>query len=109
MTWHEDVSPVYEQAHLIVPENPSIEEQRTLIEEGLIRGEQNSNESRWQTLLERAGNRPIWMLNMLEFRATAQYPEDAGDAAPSTGTTLRLVFTACRRRGAQSSAVGVLG
>lgn len=67
-----------------VPGSPSIEEQRTLIEEGLILGEQNSNESRWQTLLERAGNRPIWMLNMLEFRAKAQYPEDAGEAAPST-------------------------
>jgi len=67
-----------------VPGNPSIEEQRTLIEEGLIHGEQNSNESRWQTLLERAGNQPIWMLNMLEFRAAAQYPEEAGEAAPST-------------------------
>ena len=67
-----------------VPGNPSMKEQRTLIEEGLILGEHNSNESRWQTLLERAGNQPIWMLNMLEFRATAQYPEDAGEAAPST-------------------------
>ena len=67
-----------------VPDDPSIEEQRTLIEEALILGEQNSTASRWQTLLERAGNQPIWMLNMLEFRATAQYPEEAGQAAPST-------------------------
>ena len=66
-----------------VPDNPSLEEQRTLIEEGLILSDQNSTASRWQTLLERAGHRPIWMLNMLEFRATAQYPEEAGQAAPS--------------------------
>lgn len=67
-----------------VPNNPSIEDQRTLIEEGLILSDQNSTASRWQTLLERAEDRPIWMLNMLEFRATAQYTEEAGQAAPST-------------------------
>ncbi len=67
-----------------VPGNPSLEEQRALIEDALILGKQNSTASRWQTLLERAGNRPIWMLNMLEFRATAQYPEEAGRTAPST-------------------------
>ena len=66
-----------------VPENPSSLEQHTLVQEGLILGEQ-PDEARWQRLLERAGNHPIWMLNMLEFEATAQYPEDAGEAAPST-------------------------
>ncbi len=65
-----------------VPENPSSLEQHTLVQEGLILGEQ-PDEARWQRLLERAGNQPIWMLNMLEFEATAQYPEDAGEAAPS--------------------------
>jgi hypothetical protein len=64
------------------PEDPSAAEQRVLIEGGSILGDESPDASRWQRLFERAGNRPIWMLNMLEFRAMAQYPEDAGKAAP---------------------------
>lgn len=40
-------------------------------------------EGRWAELVERAGDRPIWMLNFLEFVQTAVYEEDAQDVAPS--------------------------
>ena len=41
-------------------------------------------EARWTELAERAGDRPIWMLNFLEFAETAVYADDAQDVAPST-------------------------
>ena len=41
-------------------------------------------EARWTELVERARDRPIWMLNFLEFAETAVYAHDAQDAAPST-------------------------
>ena len=40
-------------------------------------------EARWTELVERAGDRPIWMLNFLEFAETAVYGEDAQDITPS--------------------------
>jgi hypothetical protein len=39
-------------------------------------------EGRWTELVERAGDRPIWMLNFLEFTETAVYADDAQDVAP---------------------------
>jgi len=61
------------------------DEQRleSLIEGALILGEQ-PDEARWARLAERAGDRPIWMLNFLEFAETAVYAEDAQDVAPLT-------------------------
>jgi len=42
-------------------------------------------DARWSELVERAGNRPIWMLNFLDFRPTATYPDrEAGDSPDST-------------------------
>ena len=41
-------------------------------------------EARWTELVERAGDRPIWMLNFLEFAETAVYREDAQGAIPPT-------------------------
>lgn len=35
------------------------------------------NDARWTGLTERAGDRPIWMLNFLEFAEMADYPEEA--------------------------------
>jgi len=40
-------------------------------------------EARWTELVERARDRPIWMLNFLEFTETAVYGEDAQDIPPS--------------------------
>jgi hypothetical protein len=42
-------------------------------------------EGRWTELVERAGNRPIWMLNFLEFAETAVYGEDV-EGIPSSGS-----------------------
>jgi hypothetical protein len=42
----------------------------SLIDAALILGEQ-PDEARWTQLAERAGERPIWMLNFLEFAETA--------------------------------------
>lgn len=53
-----------------------------LIERALVLGEQ-PDESRWAELVERSGDRPIWMLNFLEFAKTAVYADDAQDAAPA--------------------------
>ena len=52
-----------------------------LIRRALVLGEQ-PDETRWARLVERAGDRPIWMLNFLDFRETAVYEEDAANAAP---------------------------
>ncbi len=65
---------------------PNIEDPQKrdeLIEEALTLGEQPDRD-RWSRLAQRAGNRPIWMLNFLEFRETAVYAEHAADAAPSS-------------------------
>ena len=53
-----------------------------IIDAALILGEQ-PDEVRWNKLAERAGDRPIWMLNFLEFAETAVYTQDANNA-PST-------------------------
>jgi len=55
----------------------------SLIDAALILGEQ-PDEARWTELAERVGDRPIWMLNFLEFAETAVYGDDAQDVAPST-------------------------
>ena len=55
-----------------------------VIEGALVLGEQPDRE-RWLNLCERAGDRPIWMLNFLEFAKTASYekgPEGAASADP---------------------------
>ena len=65
---------------------PKIDDEQkleSLIDGALILGEQ-PDEARWARLAERAGDRPIWMLNFLEFAETAVYAEDAQDAAPLT-------------------------
>ena len=53
-----------------------------LIEAALVLGEQ-PDKARWTELAKRAGNRPIWMLNFLEFAKTAVYADDAQGAAPA--------------------------
>lgn len=53
-----------------------------LIERARVLGEQ-PDETRWARLAERAGDRPIWMLNFLEFSETAVYAEGSHDAAPA--------------------------
>lgn len=52
----------------------------TVIHRALVLGEQ-PDEKRWTRLAERAGQRPIWMLNFLDFRKTAVYADGAGTAA----------------------------
>ncbi len=53
----------------------------SLIESALILGEQPDT-GRWSELAKRAGDRPIWMLNFLEFKKTAIYADDSTSAAP---------------------------
>ncbi len=67
-----------------VPKIDDTQKLESLIGDALILGEQ-PDEARWTELAERAGDRPIWMLNFLEFAQTAVYADDAQDvAAPST-------------------------
>jgi len=66
-----------------VPKIDDAQKLQSLIDDALILGEQ-PDEARWTELAERAGDRPIWMLNFLEFAETAVYADDAQDAAPST-------------------------
>lgn len=66
-----------------VPKIDDTQKLESLIDAALILGEQPA-EARWTQLAERAGDRPIWMLNFLEFAETAVYAEDAQDVAPST-------------------------
>ncbi len=65
-----------------VPKVDDAQKLEALIESALILGEQ-PEQSRWTELAERAGNRPIWMLNFLEFKETAVYAEDTKGAAPA--------------------------
>ena len=66
-----------------VPKIDDEQKLESLIDGALILGEQ-PDEARWARLAERAGDRPIWMLNFLEFAETAVYAEDAQDVAPLT-------------------------
>jgi hypothetical protein len=66
-----------------VPRIDDAQKLESLIGAALILGEQ-PDEARWTELAERAGDRPIWMLNFLEFAETAVYADDAQDVAPST-------------------------
>ena len=66
-----------------VPKIDDAQKLQSLIDDALILGEQ-PDEARWTELAERAGDRPIWMLNFLEFAKTAVYAHDAQDVAPST-------------------------
>jgi hypothetical protein len=66
-----------------VPKIDDTQKLESLIDAALILGEQ-PDEARWTQLAERAGDRPISMLNFLEFAETAVYAEDAQDVAPST-------------------------
>jgi len=49
-------------------------------------------EARSTELVERAGGRPIWMLNFLEFAETAVYGEEARDVAPRTPISGALAY-----------------
>ncbi len=64
-----------------VPKSDDARRLESLIEAAHILGEQ-PDEARWTELAERAGDRPIWMLNFLEFAETAVYADDAQDVAP---------------------------
>ena len=66
-----------------VPKIDGAQKLRALIDAALILGEQ-PDETRWAELAKRAGDRPIWMLNFLEFAETAVYTQDAQDVAPLT-------------------------
>jgi len=66
-----------------VPKIDDEQKLESLIEGAHILGEE-PDEARWARLAERAGDRPIWMLNFLEFAETAVYAEDAQDVAPLT-------------------------
>jgi uncharacterized protein (DUF1330 family) len=65
-----------------VPEIDGAQQREALIHGALILGEQ-PDASRWTELVERSGNRPIWMLNFLEFAKTAVYADDAQGPAPT--------------------------
>lgn len=70
-----------------VPKIDDAQKLESLIDAAHILGEQPEigiYEARWTELAERAGDRPIWMLNFLEFAETAVYGDDAQDVAPST-------------------------
>ena len=58
-----------------VPKTDGAEKLEALIQAALILGEQ-PDENRWAELAEHAGQRPIWMLNFLEFAKTAVYADD---------------------------------
>jgi hypothetical protein len=64
-----------------IPEIKLAENRDALIESALVLGEQ-PDEARWLALTDRAGDRPIWMLNFLQFAKTAVYADDAQGAAP---------------------------
>ena len=64
------------------PEIDGAQQRDALIRSALILGEQ-PDASRWAGLAERSHDRPIWMLNFLEFAKTALYADDALDAAPA--------------------------
>ncbi|MBW2294819.1 MAG: hypothetical protein JRG89_13405 [Deltaproteobacteria bacterium] len=69
-----------------VPKIDDAQQLESLIDDALILGEQ-PDEARWTELAERAGDRPIWMLNFLEFAETAVYADEADDTqdvVPST-------------------------
>ncbi len=66
-----------------VPKIDDTQKLESLIGDALILGEQ-PDEARWTRLAERAGDRPIWMLNFLEVAETAVYTQDAQEVAPST-------------------------
>lgn len=66
-----------------VPRIDDPAERDAVIRRALVLGEQ-PDEERWVRLTERAGDRPIWMLNFLHYRKTAVYAEDARDAAPDS-------------------------
>jgi len=65
-----------------VPKVDEAQKMEALIDAALILGEQ-PDKARWMELAERAGDRPIWMLNFLEFEKTAVYADDARSAAPA--------------------------
>jgi len=66
-----------------VPKIDDTQKLKLLIDAALILGEE-PDEARWTKLAERATDRPIWMLNFLEFAETAVYSDDAQDVASST-------------------------
>ncbi|MAG31942.1 MAG: hypothetical protein CL908_13725 [Deltaproteobacteria bacterium] len=65
-----------------VPRIDDPQELEALIRSALILGEQ-PDEARWIELAERSANRPIWMLNFLEFAKAAAYADDAQGPAPA--------------------------
>jgi hypothetical protein len=70
-----------------IPNIEAEEQLESLIDAAHILGgkpESGIYEARWTELVERAGDRPLWMLNFLEFAETAVYRDDAKDVAPST-------------------------
>jgi hypothetical protein len=70
-----------------VPKIDDAQKLESLIDAAHILGERPESgiyEARWTEVAERAGDRPIWMLNFLEFAETAVYGDDAQDVAPST-------------------------
>jgi len=66
-----------------VPKIDDAQQLESLIDAALILGEQ-PDKARWTELAERAGDRPIWMLNFLEFAETAVYADDAQCVATET-------------------------
>ena len=80
-------TPIIEDANI---ENANIEDAQqleSLIDAADVLGDNPESgiyEGRWTELVERAGNRPIWMLNFLEFAETAVYGEDV-QGIPSSG------------------------
>ena len=69
-----------------VPKTDDAQKLESLIDAAHILGEQPEGgiyEARWSELAERAGDRPIWMLNFLEFAETAVYGDDAQAVVPS--------------------------
>ena len=70
-----------------IPNIEDAQQLESLIDAAHILGDNPESgiyEARWTELVERAGDRPIWMLNFLEFAETAVYGDDAQDVAPST-------------------------
>ena len=59
-------------------------ERDAMIEKALVLGEQ-PDAARWRVLIDRAGHRPIWMLNCLQFAKEASYTDAQPDSAPISG------------------------
>ena len=74
-----------------VPKITDTQSLEALIDDALVLGEQ-PDKSRWMKLAERAGDRPIWMLNFLDFAKAAVYEAEEPNATPHAPTSGAIAY-----------------